>query len=66
MVEMENLYACNYIRRLHKEKKHLVSSSGEEFKNKLNVFENWLASVGVYMLPFTSHLRPRPHYSVFV
>jgi len=33
MVEMENVYACNYIRRLHKEKKHLESSSGEEFKN---------------------------------
>lgn len=46
MVEMEKVYACNYIHRLHKEKKHLESSSGEkQFKNKLNVFENWFASL---------------------
>lgn len=39
------LYACNYIHRLHKEKKHLESSIGEQVKNKLNVFENWFASL---------------------
>lgn len=49
MVEMEKFYACNYTHRLHKEKKHLVSFSGElnvfERILKLNVFENWFASL---------------------